>query len=69
MLVINLLKINCHILYLDGCTVSSGAFKFFENQTVEIKRMYTKTEFRGRNFASKNDSNRIRKLGIRRRFF
>ena len=42
---------HCVILYVDGCTVSCGAFKFFENQTVEIKRMYTKTEFRGRNFA------------------
>ena len=38
-------------MYLDGCTVSFGAFKFFENQTVEIKRMYTKKEFRGRNFS------------------
>lgn len=38
-------------MYLDGCTVSFGAFKFYENQTVEIKRMYTKPEFRGYNFA------------------
>ena len=38
-------------MYLDGCTVSFGAFKFYENQTVEIKRMYTKKEFRGRNFS------------------
>ena len=42
---------HCVILYLDGCTVSFGAFKFYENQTVEIKRMYTKPEFRGYNFA------------------
>ncbi len=42
---------HCVILYVDGFSVSCGAFKFFENQTVEIKRMYTKPEFRGRNFA------------------
>lgn len=42
---------HCIILYVGGSPVSCGAFKFFENETVEIKRMYTKPEFRGHNFA------------------
>ena len=38
---------HCVILYLDGCTVSCGAFKFFENQTVEIKECTPKQNLEG----------------------
>lgn len=44
---------HCVILYVEGLPVSCGAFKFFEDKTVEIKRMFTKPEFRGYNFAKK----------------
>ena len=38
---------HCVILYLDGCTVCCGAFKFFENQTVEIKECTPKQNLEG----------------------
>ena len=38
---------HCVILYLDGCTVSFGAFKFYENQTVEIKECTPKQNLEG----------------------
>lgn len=44
---------HCVILYVDTIPVSCGAFKWHENEKVEVKRMYTKPEFRGRNFAKK----------------
>lgn len=42
---------NCIVLFCDGVAVSCGAFKMFDHETAEIKRMYTKEEFRGQGFA------------------
>lgn len=36
------------LVYDGGQPVSSGCFKVFDPQTVEIKRMFVKKEFRGR---------------------
>jgi len=38
---------NVVLAYLDGQAVGCGAFKLYENTTLEIKRMFTKTEARG----------------------
>ena len=38
---------HCVILYVDGSPVSCGAFKFFENQTVEIKECTPKQNLEG----------------------
>lgn len=37
---------------VDGQAVACGAFKSFDPETVEVKRMYTLPEFRGRGLAS-----------------
>ena len=37
--------------YIDGEAVGCGAFKPFDHQTVEIKRMYVAPAFRGRGIA------------------
>jgi GNAT superfamily N-acetyltransferase len=42
---------NCIIIYINKEAVSCGAFKEYDHETVEIKRMYTKDSFRGRGFA------------------
>lgn len=42
---------NCIIVFCDGEAVSCGAFKSFDDKVVEIKRMYTKEEYRGNGFA------------------
>jgi len=39
--------------YYKGSAVACGAFKAFDKNTVEIKRMYTKPEVRGKGFAGK----------------
>lgn len=39
--------------YINNKPVSCGAFKEFSSNTIEIKRMYTKPEFRGKGLASK----------------
>ncbi|MCT2407238.1 GNAT family N-acetyltransferase [Chryseobacterium antibioticum] len=49
---IDMLK-NCVVGYSDDLAVGCGAFKPFSEDTVEIKRMYTDPEKRGRGFASK----------------
>ncbi|MGK6343517.1 GNAT family N-acetyltransferase [Chryseobacterium sp. DT-3] len=49
---IDMLK-NCVVAYSDDIAVGCGAFKPFSEDTVEIKRMYTDTEKRGKGFASK----------------
>ncbi|REC73902.1 GNAT family N-acetyltransferase [Chryseobacterium elymi] len=49
---IDMLK-NCVIAYSDDMAVGCGAFKPFSKDTVEIKRMYTDPEKRGKGFASK----------------
>jgi putative acetyltransferase len=39
------------LAYLDNKPVACGCFKVFEKETVEIKRMVVKPEFRGRGIA------------------
>ena len=41
------------ILMVEGKTVACGAFKEFDKQSVEIKRMFTSPDFRGFGLASK----------------
>ena len=40
------------VAYLNGTAVGCGAFKVFDVNSVEIKRMYTVPEFRGQQIAS-----------------
>ena len=40
------------VAFVDDNPIGCGAFKFYKNATVEIKRMYTKLEFRGKGYAS-----------------
>lgn len=40
------------VAYLDGIAVACGAFKPFDDQAVEIKRMYTRPTVRGRGIAT-----------------
>lgn len=49
---INTLK-NCVVLYIDDQAVACGAFKEFSEDIVEIKRMYTDPEYRGKGLASR----------------
>ncbi|WP_185117069.1 GNAT family N-acetyltransferase [Chryseobacterium phocaeense] len=48
---IDMLK-NCVVAYLEGKAAGCGAFKPFSEDTVEIKRMYTDADKRGRGIAS-----------------
>ncbi|HWS60997.1 MAG TPA: GNAT family N-acetyltransferase [Flavobacterium sp.] len=48
----NLLK-NAVICYKNNKPIGIGAYKEFESKTVEIKRMYTLPEYRGKGIASK----------------
>lgn len=41
------------ILYMDDVPVSCGAIKAYEPGTMEVKRMFTRPEFRGRGLALK----------------
>jgi putative acetyltransferase len=41
------------VAYSDHKPVGCGAFKHFENESVEIKRMYTEIDARGHGIASK----------------
>jgi putative acetyltransferase len=36
------------VCYLDGQPIGCGAFKEYDDKTVEIKRMYVKPEYRGK---------------------
>ena len=38
--------------YAEGAAVTCGAFKPFDEKSVEVKRMYTMPEMRGRGFAA-----------------
>lgn len=49
---IDMLK-NCVVAYSGDHAAGCGAFKPFSEDTVEIKRMYTDTENRGKGIASK----------------
>lgn len=40
------------IAYVNDKPVGCGAFKEFENNSVEIKRMFTRTEYRGNGIAT-----------------
>ena len=44
-----------HVLvaYLDSLPLGCGTFKIFNQESVEIKRMYTKPEYRGKGVATK----------------
>jgi len=48
----NLLK-NAVIVYDDTIAAGIGAYKEYDSETVEMKRMYTKPEHRGKGIASK----------------
>ena len=48
---INLLK-NVVIAYQDELAVGCGAFKSFEQNKIEMKRMFVREEFRGKKIAS-----------------
>jgi putative acetyltransferase len=41
------------IAYADGIPVGCGCFKFYDNKTIEIKRMFVKKEERGKRIASR----------------
>ena len=43
---------NCIVIYIDETPAACGAFKKFEENTVEIKRMYTNPNFRKRGLAT-----------------
>jgi len=47
---INVLK-HCVVVFLNNKAVACGAFKKFDNASVEIKRMYTKPEARKKGLA------------------
>jgi predicted GNAT family acetyltransferase len=47
---INNLK-NCIVVYADGEPIGCGAMKVFDNETMEIKRMYVKENYRGKGVA------------------
>ena len=40
------------VAYLDGVAVGCGAIKKYDDNTMEVKRMYVKTENRGQGIAS-----------------
>jgi putative acetyltransferase len=43
---------NVLLVYQDQIPVGCGAFKHFENNTAEIKRMFVQPEFRGKGIAN-----------------
>ncbi|MGO4709205.1 GNAT family N-acetyltransferase [Chryseobacterium sp. 2TAF14] len=43
---------NCIVIYIDKIPAACGAFKKFEENTVEIKRMYTSPKFRKKGLAT-----------------
>lgn len=43
---------NCIVVYVNETPAACGAFKKFEEGTVEIKRMYTHPDFRKRGLAT-----------------
>src|SRR5688572_6375244 len=50
----NIIENNPHVLvaYHENVPVGCGCFKKFDEQSVEIKRMYVKPEYRGRGIAA-----------------
>ncbi|WP_317127320.1 GNAT family N-acetyltransferase [Chryseobacterium shandongense] len=43
---------NCIVVYVNETPAACGAFKKFEDDTIEIKRMYTHPDFRKRGLAT-----------------
>lgn len=43
---------NCIVIYVDEIPAACGAFKKFNEETVEIKRMYTNPDFRKKGLAT-----------------
>jgi GNAT superfamily N-acetyltransferase len=43
---------NCVLFYVNEKPVACGAFKKFEDDTVEIKRMFVLPDYRGKGYAS-----------------
>lgn len=43
---------NCIVIHVDEIPAACGAFKKFNKETVEIKRMYTNPDFRKRGLAT-----------------
>lgn len=43
---------NCIVIYINETPAACGAFKKFDDKTVEIKRMYTNPDFRKRGLAT-----------------
>lgn len=43
---------NCIVIYIDEIPAACGAFKKFDEKTVEIKRMYTNPDFRKKGLAT-----------------
>ncbi|WP_312902999.1 GNAT family N-acetyltransferase [Chryseobacterium taichungense] len=43
---------NCIVVYIDEVPAACGAFKKFDEETIEIKRMYTHPDFRKRGLAT-----------------
>ncbi|MBL7880723.1 MAG: GNAT family N-acetyltransferase [Chryseobacterium gambrini] len=43
---------NCIVIYVDEIPAACGAFKKFDEKTVEIKRMYTNPDFRKKGLAT-----------------
>lgn len=41
------------VIYADGIPVGCGCFKPFDSETIEVKRMFVKPEFRGRQLAAR----------------
>lgn len=44
---------NAVVIEVEGAPVSCGAFKNFDDRTVEVKRMFTLPEFRGKGMAQR----------------
>ena len=40
------------VCYIKGTPVSCGAIKYFDEKSMEVKRMYTLPEYRGKGYAS-----------------
>jgi len=39
------------LIYADGIPVASGSFKFYEPQVAEVKRVFVRSEYRGKGIA------------------
>lgn len=44
---------HCMVIYVDGKPVGCGCFKRHDNETIELKRMFVKSELRGKQLAAR----------------